>query len=127
MVPPWAGDSEIIPPWKESVCRAVEIQFRAWKQALNFGKALNRKSNEHHPQVIVLAGMIAHQLCMRIAQRIVSRQRRSYEKLHDLLADRLIKARDITELITFDPDPRHVARDKQTCKSPVESGISTLT
>ena len=27
---------------------AVKIQFRAWKQALNPGKALNRRSNEHH-------------------------------------------------------------------------------
>ncbi len=62
---------------------ALEIQFRAWKQALNLGKALNRKSNEHHLQALVLAGMIAHQLGMRIAQRIVgivSRERLSYEK-----------------------------------------------
>ena len=29
---------------------AVEIQFRASKQALNLDKALNRKSNEHHLQ-----------------------------------------------------------------------------
>jgi Transposase DDE domain len=109
---------------------AVEIQFRAWKQALNLGKALNRKSNEHHLQALVLAGMIAHQLGMRIAQRIVStvsRERLSYEKLYDLLAVRLIKARDLAELIEFDPDPRHVTRDKRTRKSPIESGISALT
>ena len=49
---------------------AVEIQFRAWKQVLNLDKALNRKSNEHHLQALVLAGMIAHQLGMRMAQRI---------------------------------------------------------
>ena len=109
---------------------AVEIQFRAWKQALNLGKALNRKSNEHHLQALVLAGMIAHQLGMRIAQRIVStisRERLSYEKLYDLLAVRLIKAQDLAELITFDPDPRHVVRDKRSRKSPVESGILALT
>ena len=46
---------------------AVAIQFRVWKQALNLGKARNRKSNEHHLQALVLAGMIAHQLRMRIA------------------------------------------------------------
>ena len=60
---------------------AVEIHFLAWKQALNIGKALNRKSNEHHLQALVLVGMIAHQLGMRIAQRIVStviRERLSY-------------------------------------------------
>ena len=108
----------------------MEIQFRAWKQALNLGKALNRKSNEYHLQALVLAGMIAHQLGMRIAQRIVStisRARLSYEKLYDLLAVRLIKAQDLAELITFDPDPRHVVRDKRSRKSPVESGISALT
>jgi IS4 transposase len=39
---------------------AVEIQFRAWKQTINRGKDLNRKSNEHHLQALVLAGIIAH-------------------------------------------------------------------
>ena len=39
----------------------------------------------------------------------------------------LIKAHDLAELITFDPDPRHVTRDKRTRKSPVESGILALT
>ncbi len=33
----------------------VEIQFRAWKQALTLGKALKRKSNEHHMQARGLA------------------------------------------------------------------------
>lgn len=109
---------------------AVEIQFRAWKQALNLGKALNRKSNEHHLQALVLAGMIAHQLGMKIAQRIgniVGQARLSYEKLYDLLAVRMIKASDLAELAAFDPDPRHVARDKRTRKSPIESGILALT
>jgi hypothetical protein len=109
---------------------AVEIQFRAWKQALNLDKALNRKSNEHHLQALVLAGMIAHQLGMRMAQRIgnaVGRARLSYEKLYDLLAVRLIKSRDLAELDKFDPDPRHVERGKRTRKSPVESGIMALT
>ena len=53
----------------------------------------------------MLAGIIAHQLGMRIAQRIVStisREPLSDEKLYDLLAVRLIKARDLAELITFD-------------------------
>ena len=103
---------------------AVEIQFRAWKQALN------RKSNEHHLQALVLAGMIAHQLGMRIAQRIgnvIGRARLSYEKLYDLLAVRMIKAGCLAELAAFDPDPRHVVRDKRTRKSPVESGILALT
>ena len=109
---------------------AVEIQFRAWKQALNLGKALNRKSNEHHLQALVLAGMIAHQLGMRIGQRIgsiVGQARLSYEKLYDLLAVRLIKSRDLADFTAFDPDPRHITRDKRNRKSPIESGILALT
>ena len=109
---------------------AVEIQFRAWKQALNLGKALNGKSNEHHLQALVLAGMIAHQLGIRIGQRIASivgRARLSYEKLYDLTAVRLIKSRDLADFSAFDPDPRHITRDKRTRKSPVESAILALT
>ena len=109
---------------------AVEIQFRAWKQALHLGKALNRKSGEHHLQALVMAGMIAHQLGMKIAQRIgtiVGRARLSYEKRYDLLAVRLIKASTLAEVVAFDPDPRHVERDKRIRKSPVESGILALT
>ena len=67
---------------------------------------------------------------MRMAQRIgntVGRARLSYEKLYDLLAVRLIKARDLAELDTLDPDPRHVERDNRTRKSRIESGILTLT
>ena len=100
------------------------------EKALDLGKALNRKSNEHHLQARVLAGMITHQLGMRIAQRIVStisRERLSSEKLYGLLTVRLIKARDLAELITFDPDLRHVVRDKRTRKSPIKSYILALT
>ena len=70
------------------------------------------------------------QLGMRIAQRIgntVGRARLNYEKLYDLLAVRRIKARDLTELDAFDPDPRHLGRDKRTRKSPVESGVLAST
>jgi Transposase DDE domain len=109
---------------------AVEIQFRGWKQALNLGKALNRKSNEHHMQALVLAAMIAHQLGMRVGAQIsalASRAKVSYEKLYDLFALHLIKARDIAELCDFAPELRHVTRDKRTRLSPVESGILALT
>ena len=108
---------------------AVEIQFRAWKQALNLGKALKRKSNEHHMQALVLAAMIAHQLGMKAAVRVavmVGRAMVSYEKLYDSLASHLVKARDLAGLCGFTPEPRHIKRDKRRRKSPVESGILTL-
>ena len=109
---------------------AIEIQFRAWKQSLNLTKALNRTSNEHLMQKLVLAAMIAHQLGMRIAQRagaVFGRARMSYEKLYDLLAQQLIRAPGIAALLDFDPYLDHVMKDKRLRQSPVESGIRALT
>ena len=109
---------------------AVEIQFRAWKQSLNLTEALNRKSNEHHLQALVLAAMIAHQLGMQIATLIiktVGRSRISFEKVYDALAQHLLKINTFGELRTFSPDKRHITRDKRNWKSPVESGITALT
>ena len=108
---------------------AVEIQFRAWKQALNIGKALKRKSNEHHMQALVLTAMIAHQLGMNVAMRIgaiVGRAVLSYEKLYDSLALHLIRAKDLAGLCGYSPEFRHVKRDKRRRLSPIESGILTL-
>lgn len=109
---------------------AIEIQFRAWKQSLNMDDALNRKSNKFHMEALVLAGMIAHQLGMKIARHLsemVGRGRLSVEKLYDLLADQLVKAKGLDEVMGFTPEPRHIMRDKRQRKSPVESGIEALT
>ena len=109
---------------------AVEIQFCAWKQALNLDKALNRKSNEHHLQALVLAGMITHKFVMRMALWIantVGRARLSYEKLYNLLAVQLIKAHNLAELAAFDPHPRHIKLNKRNRESSVESGIPAST
>lgn len=58
---------------------------------------------------------------------MVGRARLIYEKLCDLPAARLIKSRDLAELAAFDPDLRHIGRDKRTRKSCVEEGIPALT
>ena len=109
---------------------AVEIQFRAWKQALNLTKALKRKSNEHHIQALVLAAMITHQLGMKMAtimMKQVGRSRLSFEKLYDNLAQELLKLQSLTDFIDFAPDPRHITRDKRKGALPIESGITALT
>lgn len=108
---------------------AVEIQFRAWKQALNLGKSLNRRSNEDHLQALVLAGMIAHQLGMRIAARLgqlVTSGRLSYERLYHQLATHFIRSRTLAETDAFAPHPEHVKKDIRRRQSPVESGIYAL-
>ena len=104
---------------------AVEIPFRAWKQALNLDGALNRKSNEHHMQGLVLAGMIAHQLGMKIAGVLmgqVGRARLSYERLYDILGLAFIKnkKKDFADLTNFSPDQRHIFRGKDATQSPIE-------
>ena len=109
---------------------AIEIQFRAWKQSLNLSKALNRKSNKHHLQGLILAAMIAHQLGMKVAETIgtqVSRDELSFEKLYDILAQHLQKTKRFADLLEFLPDRRHVIRDKRKRKSPIESGLTALT
>lgn len=109
---------------------AVEIQFRAWKQSLNLAEALNRKSGTHHIQALVLAAMIAHQLGMRMARVIggqIGRDHLSYEKLYDDLADHLLQIRGLITIDEFDPDFRHIKRDKRKRKSPIESGLLAVT
>lgn len=100
----------------------VEIQFRAWKQANNLDKALNRKSGEHHLMAILLTAMINHLVGMRMA-RVISGNRPiddlSYEKLYDALALHHQAAKRWEELLTFAPSLKHVERDKRKRKSPV--------
>lgn len=109
---------------------AVEIQFRAWKQSLNLTKALKRKSNEHHIQALVLAAMIAHQLGMQIAtlmSKNIDRFRISFEKLYDTFAQHILNIKSFVELRDFNPDKRHITRNKRKRKSPIESGVTALT
>jgi len=108
---------------------AVEIQFRAWKQSLNLEQALKRKSSQHHLEALMLAGMIAHQLGMKIAILMghqVGRPQLSYERLYDLLAVYLIKVSTFMGLQNFAPDRRHISRGKRSRQSPIESGIMAL-
>jgi len=108
---------------------AVEIQFRAWKQSLSLEQALKRKSNQHHLEALLLAGMIAHQLGMKIAILMghqVGRSQLSYERLYDLLAVYLIKVSTFMGLKSFAPDRRHISRGKRSRPSPIESGIMAL-
>ena len=120
----WAVEASVARwPAKIKLETCWQIQFRAWKQALNLGKALNRRSGEHHMQTLVLAAMIAHQLGMKIAPRIggvVGLARLSDKKLYDLLALHLIKSADLAGVTAFNPDPRRFMRDKRARQFPME-------
>lgn len=107
----------------------MEIQFRAWNQANNPDKALNRKSGQHHLMAILLTAMINHLVGMRMA-RVLSRnqpvQELSYEKLYDALAIHHQAAKRWEDLLTFAPSMKHVERDKRKRKSPVTPGALGL-
>lgn len=100
----------------------VEIQFRAWKQANNLDRALNRKSGEHHLMAIILTAMINHLVGMRMARVLSGRKAvddLSYEKLYDALAIHHQAAKRWEDILTFAPFMKHVERDKRKRKSPV--------
>ena len=51
----------------------------------------------------------------------------AFDLLTGSIISHSLQAGCLAELAAFDPDPRHVVRDKLTRKSPVESGILALT
>lgn len=119
--------AEFTPNSLRAIYRArwgVEIQFRAWKQANNLDKALNRKSNEHHLMAIILTAMINHLIGMRMA-RLLSGQNTvdslSYEKLYDALSIHHQAAKRWEDILTFRPFMKQVERDKRRRKSPVSA------
>jgi hypothetical protein len=107
----------------------VEIQFRAWKQSCNLDQALNRTSKESHMIVLLIAGMIAHLIGMHMGRFFAVKigfSSLSYEKLYDLLAIHHIKAVTLGDLLEFDPDQRHIMRDKRSRQSPIVAGVAAL-
>jgi len=107
----------------------VEIQFRAWKQSGNMEQTLNRSSKESHMMSLVIAGMIAHLIGMclgRIFAEEIGFCDLSYEKLYDLLSIHHIKAETLGDILTFEPDKRHIKRDKRSRQSPILAGIAAL-
>ena len=78
---------------------------------------------------LVIAGMIAHLIGMhigRIFAETIGFSGLSYEKLFDLLAIHHIKAETLGDLHSFEPDIRHVMRDKRSRQSPVVAGVAAL-
>ena len=109
------------PPWSD---RRSENRSR-----LRLRNTCDPRKGTRLIQALVLAAMIAHQLGMKMARLIgtqVGRARLSYEKLYDDLVDHLLQIRSLVTLDEFDPDFRHIKRDKRKRKSPIESGILAL-
>lgn len=94
----------------------IEMAFRAWKQAGNMAKALNRVSSPNHLKGLVLAGMIAMAIGLKTGlsmARSEPKLRYSLEKIFDYVSARLVALRKLTELTGLKPDPRHLKAQKR--------------
>ena len=98
----------------------IEIVFRAWKQAGNLSKALNRESSPQHLKGLVLAGMIALAVSLKIGMSLARRhpeRRYSLEKIFDYIISRLVALKKLTDIARFKPDPRHLQGQKRSRNS----------
>lgn len=94
----------------------IEIAFRAWKQAGNLSKALNRESSAQHLKGLVLAGMISLAVSLKIGISLARRhpeRRYSLEKIFDYIISRLVALKKLTDIARFKPDPRHLQGQKR--------------
>lgn len=94
----------------------IEMAFRAWKQAGNMAKALNRNSGPQHLKGLVLAGMIAMVLGLKIGLSLARGKpgmRYSLEKIFDYIIARLVALGELTDLVKIKPDPRHLQGQKR--------------
>jgi len=99
-----------------------QIQFRARKLVNTLGKALNRRSGEHHLMAVILVAMINHLVGMRMARVLGGKKEveaLSYEKLYDALAIHHQAAKRWEGILIFALFMQHVERDKRRRKSPV--------
>jgi len=98
----------------------IEIVFRAWKQAGNLSKALNRTTSPQHLKALVLAGMIAMSISLKIGVAIARKhpdQRYSLEKIFDYIISRLVNLKNLCDIAKFKPDLRHLRGQNRTRKS----------
>jgi len=89
----------------------IEIVFRAWKQAGNLSKALRRDSSPQHMKGLMLAGMIALAVCLKIGISLARRhpeRRYSLEKIFDYIISRFVALTKLSDIARFKPDPRHL-------------------
>ena len=102
----------------------IEIVFRAWKQSAKLDVALNRKSNEDHFQVLMLAAMIYQVLSLSVLTLIRDlspAQRISMEKLFTDWSSNILKCREMKELWDYAPDIRHLKNESRKDSEPLEN------
>jgi hypothetical protein len=103
-----------------SVRWQIEITFRAWKQSAHLVKALARRSNPFHLQVLMYAAILLLILTMKIAallQATHSEQNLSIEKLAHHFALFILSLSSLRALDAYHPDLRHLQMDRRARES----------
>lgn len=98
----------------------IEIVFRAWKQAGNLGKALNRTSSAQHLKALVLAGMLSLSISLVAGIKLARRQpekRYSIEKIFDYIIARLAGLKKLVEIAALAPHHTHIQAQKRNRNS----------
>lgn len=92
---------------------SIEIQFRSWKQSTKMGAALNRITNRHHLEALILAVMIFQVLSLRITREFQTRSKLplGIEKTSDWLTGQILSISSMTS--AFSNDLRHLCHDRR--------------
>ena len=106
----------------------IEIIFRAWKQGMNLGGALNRQSNQYHLQALVLVAMIYQVLALQIVALLRARYveetgQVSIEKVFHDFGEYLSESPNLKNLKKYHPDWRDIRMDPRKDRKPL---IETL-
>ena len=107
----------------------IEITFRAWKQSAHLVKALARRSNPFHLQVIMYSAILLLIPTMKTASLLqcIERHRHlSIEKIADDLALFVLGLSSLLYFSDYNPDPRHIRMDRRSRKSLREIAICHL-
>lgn len=107
----------------------IEIQFRGWKQSTKLDEALDRDTGEDHLMGLILAAMIHQILGLRLRQHFESffqKATLSMEKLFSLVGQFHNAAKRFENIVDFNPDCRHIRKDKRRRPIPVAVGIAAL-
>lgn len=95
----------------------IEILFRAWKQGMNMGPALNHRSNPEHLQALILAAMIYKAFTVSVMkgfeQTRPARERLSIEKMFDEMGDLVLRIQRLDEWTDLKVDPRHLLMESR--------------
>jgi IS4 transposase len=107
----------------------IEIGFRAWKQSGHLAKAMARRSNIFHLQVLMLAGFLLLIMLLKITRLLQGSHRDldlSIEKIADHLGSFILRMTSLSALEHYNPDPRHVKMDRRNRANLRETAIKAL-